>query len=105
LPLSDGDAVTHVIASLKTICDGDCRTATARRSFERLLLPFGRTDRVEHIIGSFKAISIEGDFKITNLMGISASPAPVRLVSAVIDTQLSRRPTDCRTADDIIELN
>src|SRR3974390_2177768 len=28
-------------------------------SYERLLLPFGRTDRVEHIVGSYKAISID----------------------------------------------
>ena len=39
-------------------------------SYERLLLPFGSAGKVEQIVGSFKAISIEGGFKITNLMGI-----------------------------------
>jgi hypothetical protein len=29
-------------------------------SFERLLLPFGSADSVEQIVGSYKAISIEG---------------------------------------------
>jgi hypothetical protein len=71
-------------------------------SFERLLLPFGKGDRVEEIVGSYKAISIEGSFKITNLMGISASKSPVRLVSAVIDAELPRRAIGSRAADDII---
>src|SRR6266851_4237788 len=39
-------------------------------SYERLLLPFGRADTVEQIVGSYKAISIEGGFKIDNLMGV-----------------------------------
>jgi len=33
-------------------------------SYERLLLPFGNADAVEQIIGSYKSISIEGNFKI-----------------------------------------
>ena len=40
-------------------------------SYERLLLPFGSAGKVEQIVGSFKAISIEGGFKVNNLMGIT----------------------------------
>src|SRR5712672_3538927 len=36
-------------------------------SYERLLLPFGSVDSVEQIVGSYKAISIEGGFKIRDL--------------------------------------
>ena len=39
-------------------------------SYERLLLPFGSGDAVEQIVGSYKSISIEGGFKINNLMGL-----------------------------------
>ena len=46
-------------------------------SYERLLLPFGSADHVEQIVGSYKAISIEGGFKINNLMGIRPKAVPV----------------------------
>src|SRR5580704_16213228 len=36
--------------------------------YERLLLPFGSAGNVEQIVGSYKSISIEGGFKIANLM-------------------------------------
>ena len=39
-------------------------------SYERLLLPFGKAGKVEQIVGSFKAISIDGGFKVNNLMGL-----------------------------------
>ncbi len=32
---------------------------------------------VEHIIGSYKAISIEGGFRLHNLMGVKAKSVPV----------------------------
>ncbi len=72
-------------------------------SFERLLLPFGSGDTVENIIGSYKAISIEGGFKIENLMGLRADAHPVRLLNAVIDLELTRRPAGVRISDDIVE--
>ncbi|WP_407181112.1 hypothetical protein [Bradyrhizobium sp. STM 3562] len=72
-------------------------------SFERLLLPFGRGDEVEQIVGSYKAISIEGGFKITNLMGPRADSLPVRTLNAVIDLELAHRPPGVRASDDIIE--
>ena len=73
--------------------------------YERLLLPFGTAGQVEQIVGSYKSISIEGSFKITDLMGAGARATPVTIVNAVIDLDIVRRPIGHRTADDLIELN
>jgi hypothetical protein len=70
-------------------------------SYERLLLPFGEGDSVGQIVGSYKAISIEGGFKVDNLMGIRKAE-PTRIVNAVIDLELAHRPAGVRTCDDII---
>jgi hypothetical protein len=72
-------------------------------SYERLLLPFGFGDRVEQIIGSVKAVSIEGGFKVDNLMGLQASSVPVTLVNAVIDHAVTAASSE-RPADDVVEL-
>jgi hypothetical protein len=72
--------------------------------YERLLLPFGSGDRVEQIIGSYKAISIEGGFKIRNLMGIRPRAEPAILVRAVIDQPIVRSAQHIRASEDIIEL-
>jgi hypothetical protein len=74
-------------------------------SYERLLLPFGNADAVEQIVGSYKAISIDGGFKIKSLMGLTSRAAPVSVVNAVIDQEIARRPPGYRPADDIIEVN
>jgi hypothetical protein len=74
-------------------------------SYERLLLPFGKAGKVEQIVGSFKAISIDGGIKVNNLMGVSSKTVPVRVINAVIDLELARRPVGSGSADDIIELN
>ncbi len=74
-------------------------------SFERLLLPFGGGDTVEKIIGSYKAISIDGGFKVDNLMGLRADTRPVRLLNAVVDQELARRPPGVRISDDIVEVD
>jgi len=89
---------TYSIASVK---DEDGKDV----SFERLLLPFGSGDTVERIIGSYKAISIDGGFKVENLMGLRADTRPVRLLNAVIDQELARRPHGVRISDDIIEVD
>ena len=60
-------------------------------SYERLLLPFGSADTVEQIIGSYKAISIEGGFKINNLMGVKSRRTPVDVINAVIDLDVRPR--------------
>ena len=64
-------------------------------SYERLLLPFGSGERVEQIVGSYKAISIEGGFKVNNLMGVSPKARAGQRDQAVIDLDLvpsARRP-------------
>jgi hypothetical protein len=71
-------------------------------SYERLLLPFGPANRVEQIVGSYKAISIDGGFKVTNLMGIRPHSVPVAVVNAVIDQEIARRPI--ALSDDIVEV-
>jgi hypothetical protein len=74
-------------------------------SYERLLLPFGRAGDVEQIVGSFKAISIEGGFKINNLMGIKSKATPVSVINAVIDLVFVRSPAGHDTSNDVIELS
>ena len=74
-------------------------------SYERLLLPFGSAGKVEQIVGSYKSISIDGGFKVANLMGAGAKTAPVDVVNAVIDLDFIRGPVDEEIADDVIELN
>jgi hypothetical protein len=71
-------------------------------SYERLLLPFGPADRVEQIVGSYKAISIEGGFKVNNLMGIRPHSLPVVAINAVIDQDIARRPI--ALPDDVVEI-
>ena len=73
--------------------------------YERLLLPFGSGERVEQIVGSYKAISIEGGFKIRNLMGIRPRNEPAILVRAVIDQPIVRSAQHVRASEDIIELD
>jgi hypothetical protein len=72
-------------------------------SYERLLLPFGGGDAVEQIIGSFKAISIDGGFKLNNLMGVMAATVPVTTTRAVIDREFVPTPRPSR--DDAVELS
>jgi hypothetical protein len=73
-------------------------------SYERLLLPFGSADAVEQIVGSYKAISIEGGFKIRDLMGVSSKPVPENIVNAVIDRNISASTSRHAAAHDLIEL-
>jgi hypothetical protein len=73
--------------------------------YERLLLPFGRADKVEQIVGSYKAISVEGRFKISNLMRIRPRAEPAIVVRAVVDQDIVRSSTHTRASEDIIELS
>jgi hypothetical protein len=84
--------------SVSTVRDPDGKDV----SYERLLLPFGPNDRVEQIVGSYKAISIEGGFKVNNLMGITPHSVPVAVVNAVIDQEITRRPI--ALPDDVFEV-
>ena len=73
-------------------------------SYERLLLPFGSDMAINHIIGSYKAISIEGGFKINNLMGIRPKTTPVSVVNVVIDHDFVANPAHIGASDDFFEL-
>jgi hypothetical protein len=72
-------------------------------SYERLLLPFANEQRIDGIVGSYVAISAEGNFKVRNLMGIDTD-APIAQVRAHIDPALARsRPARASRADEVIE--
>ena len=88
------------IYSISTVMDADGKDV----SYERLLLPFGFADRVERMVGSFKAISLEGGFKITNLMRLQASSVPRIQVQAVIDLATAPAPAERHPAGDVVEL-
>lgn len=74
-------------------------------SYERLLLPFGSNGEVNHIVGSYKTISIDGGFQVSNLMGARPTVAPMRLFNAVIDRDVPRRPAGVRASDDVVEVD
>jgi hypothetical protein len=74
-------------------------------AYERLLLPFGRGSAVTQIVGSYKTISIEGGFKVRDLMSINTEVDPVSVVRAVIDLDFAKPSADHRGSDDVIELD
>ena len=84
--------------SISMVRDGDGKDV----SYERLLLPFGPAERVEQIVGSYKAISFDGGFKVNNLMGIRPHSLPVVAINAVIDQEIARRSV--ALPDDIVEI-
>ena len=84
--------------SISTVQDADGKDV----SYERLLLPFGAGNAVEQIVGSYKAISIDGSFKVRNLMGLRAG-VPTIIVNAVIDRDFV--PASQAAGDDTIELD
>jgi len=86
--------------AISTVQDADGKEV----SYERLLLPFGRSGSVKHIVGSYKAISVGGGFRVNNLMGLRPMAAPIRIVNAVIDRELARRPAGVPISDDIVEI-
>jgi len=87
--------------SISTVQDADNKEV----SYERLLLPFGRSDAVEQIIGSYKSISFEGGFKINNLMGLMPKTVPVILVRAIIDRDFVPRPVGRHASDEVVEFD
>jgi hypothetical protein len=86
------------VYSVSRVLDADNKAI----SYERLLLPFGRGDRVEQIIGSYKAVSIVGGVRVTNLAGLKASSLAIRVVSAVIDSPPTSRATGDRPDEVIV---
>jgi hypothetical protein len=89
------------VYSISTVDDADGKEV----SYERLLMPFGEGEAVQQIIGSFKSISIEGGFKISNLMGLRPKAEPVILVRAIIDRPFKPAQSGRHSADEIIELD
>ena len=85
--------------SISTVQDADGKDV----SYERLLLPFGKADAVEQIVGSFKAISVEGGFKVDNLIGLKSRRVPITVINAVIDLDFVAAPP-ARAGDEIVEL-
>jgi hypothetical protein len=86
--------------SVSTVQDADGKDV----SYERLLLPFGKANAVEQIVGSFKAISIEGRFQVNNLMGLKSPRVPVAIINAVIDINFVSAKSDASASDDVVEL-
>jgi hypothetical protein len=68
-------------------------------------MPFGSGEAVQQIIGSFKSISVEGGFKISNLMGLRPKAEPVILVRAIIDRAFVPAQAASHSSDEIIELD
>jgi hypothetical protein len=68
-------------------------------------MPFGSADTVQQIVGSYKSISIEGGFKVNNLMGLRPKAVPVILVRAIIDRDLVTATASRRSSDDVVELS
>jgi hypothetical protein len=87
--------------SITTLKDADGKNV----SYERLLLPFGSGGSVEHIVGSHKTISIDGSFRVDNLMGERPMATPTRLVNAVIERDVPPRPAGVRASDDVVEVD
>lgn len=87
--------------SISTVQDEDGKDV----SYERLLLPFGGGEAVEQIVGSYKSISIEGGFKISNLMGLRPKAVPVIQVRAVIDRDVAPVSASRNVSDEIVELD
>jgi hypothetical protein len=86
--------------SVSTVQDADGKDV----SYERLLLPFGKADTVEQIVGSFKAISVEGGFKVNNLIGLK-SRVPAVVINAVIDRNFVPAQAGACDSEDVVELS
>jgi hypothetical protein len=87
--------------SISTVNDADGKEV----SYERLLMPFGEGETVQQIVGSFKSISIEGGFKISNLMGLKPKAEPVILVRAIIDRAFVPVSAGPHSSGEVMELD
>ena len=87
--------------SISTVQDADGKEV----SYERLLMPFGSGETVQQIVGSFKSISIEGGFKVSNLMGLRPKAEPAILVRAIIDRAFVPVSAGPHASDEVIDLD
>ena len=69
--------------------------------YERLVLPFGANDNVQHLIVSLKTISTEGRFETRDLMR-GDPQGRAHLICAVVDRDLGAAPV--RLAPDVVEI-
>jgi hypothetical protein len=72
-------------------------------SYERLVLPFGAADIVQHLIVSLKTISIEGRFETRDLMRADSNE-PDYSVCALIDRDPQAAPPSMAIADEVVEI-
>jgi hypothetical protein len=72
-------------------------------SYERLVLPFGAADIVQHLIVSLKTISIEGRFETRDLMRADSNE-PAYSVCALIDRDPQAAPPSLAIADEVVEI-
>jgi hypothetical protein len=89
-------AARRPVYSISMVRDADGKEV----SYERLLLPFGNATAIDHIVGSYKAVSIEGGFKIEDLMSLNPEEVVI-VVRAVIDRDVVRSKPGLRIADDL----
>ena len=68
-------------------------------------MPFGSGEAVQQIVGSFKSISIEGGFKISNLMGLRPKAEPAILVRAIIDRAFVPAQAGPPSSSEVIDLD
>ena len=87
--------------SISVVQDADGKDV----SYERLLLPFGRGEAVEQIVGSYKSISVDGGFKVDNLMGLQPKAVPVIMVRAIIDREFASGTAVTHSSGEIVELD
>lgn len=87
------------VYSIHTVSDAHGREV----AYERLLLPFATGDRIDRVIASCKAISVDGAFERQNLLS-AATGEPAYKVIALIDRDAAPW-TALGTADDVIELD
>jgi hypothetical protein len=71
--------------------------------YERLVLPFGANDNVQHLIVSLKTISTEGRFETRDLMRRDQQ-GRTHMVSAVIDRDLDAANIRLVPANDVVEI-
>jgi hypothetical protein len=71
--------------------------------YERLVLPFGANDSVQHLIVSLKTISTEGRFETRDLMRRDTH-GPAYLVCAVIDCDANPISSRITVADEVVEI-
>lgn len=71
--------------------------------YERLLLPFSDSGKVEHILASVKTISEDGSFELKNLL-LAPERHPVVKVRNVIDSNLLVRGLMRQGGDEVVEI-